>query len=277
LLDLFLDYAEIGSVAERTHSLRRAFTSGEKLAADSVDRFYRLFHDRPEVELVNLYGPTEAAIDVTHHLCRREPPYVDVPIGREIDNVRLYVFDEEMREVSAGEIGELYIAGVCLARGYHNDPAQTACKFLLHPAVPGERVYKSGDLVRRDPASRELHFLGRCDSQIKLRGQRIELGEIEQQIRDCAGVREAVVVADAERRSDHYIYSAVALAAGVGPEVLWKHLKAQLPEYMQPARLLVVDDMPRLTNGKVDRKSLQQRLTAASVGTVDLRAAGGIG
>ncbi|WP_343718370.1 AMP-binding protein, partial [Inquilinus sp.] len=199
--------------------------------------------------LHNLYGPTEAAIDVTFWTCRPEPGQKSVPIGHAIANTRIHVLDGDLNPVPEGVSGELYIAGINLARGYLGRPDLTADRFVPDPNGPaGSRMYRSGDLVRRrfDGA---LEYLGRLDHQVKLRGLRIELGEIEAGIRAYPGIRDAVVVLREGRL--------VGYAAGEADETaLKRHLSGLVPDYMVPSRIVSLAALPLSVNGKLDRKAL---------------------
>ncbi|MDW5322248.1 non-ribosomal peptide synthetase [Plantactinospora sp. KLBMP9567] len=246
-------------------SLRRVICSGEALgpglAADAVRAL-------PGAELHNLYGPTEAAIDVSSWHCR--PETLDgrspVPIGHPIQNIRLHVLDRHLNLVPVGAPGELYIAGVGLARGYLGRPGLTADRFRPNPyGPPGDRMYATGDLVRRR-ADGAIEFLGRIDNQVKLRGLRIELGEIEVALRDQAGVAEVAVVAREDVPGDQRLvaYLVPARAAGAGPgdgagpqpARLRTALKESLPDYMVPSAFVVLDALPVSPNGKLDRAAL---------------------
>lgn len=170
--------------------LRRIFCSGEALPTPVVEMVFDRF---PHVAVDNLYGPTEAAIDVSAYACIPGRRSASQPIGKAIDGVRLPVLDLGLRPVEAGQEGELYIAGVALARGYVGRPALTAERFLPDPQGGGGRVYRTGDLVvERDDG--QIEFLGRNDFQVKINGQRIELGEIENRLRQHPDVASAVVV-----------------------------------------------------------------------------------
>ncbi len=167
-------------------SLRRVFCSGEALTGADARRWSELTSrsGQAPVPLHNLYGPTEAAVDVTYF------PYegaaeLAVPIGRPVWNTGLHVLDPFLRPVPDGVPGELYLAGVQLARGYHDRPGLTAERFVADPfGAPGERMYRTGDLVRRR-ADGAVEYLGRTDRQVKIRGNRVELGEIEAPWRAC--------------------------------------------------------------------------------------------
>ncbi|MCY1137661.1 amino acid adenylation domain-containing protein [Actinoplanes sp. Pm04-4] len=234
---------------EGASPLRRVICSGEELPLAVAEEFMARF---PECVLHNLYGPTEAAIDVSSWHCR--PGAATVPIGRPIDNLRLYVFDEHLRPVPPGVPGELYIGGAGVARGYHRRPALTAERFIPDPFGSGTRLYKTGDLVRHQPETGALEFLGRLDHQVKLRGLRIELGEIESALRDQDGVADAVVLVREDTPGDKRLTAYVVGATEVAG--LKAALKDRLPDYMVPAAFVELNALPLTPNGKLDRKAL---------------------
>lgn len=172
-------------------SLRRVFSGGEALNRETSERFFARVGG---ADLVNLYGPTEAAIDATFYACREGYTGNLVPIGRPLSNMQVYLLARPLEPVWLGVAGELYIGGVGVARGYLNQPALTAERFIPDPfsAEPGKRLYRTGDLAVRRPDGR-IEFLGRIDSQVKLRGYRIELGEIETALRQHPAVQDSVV------------------------------------------------------------------------------------
>ncbi|NTU44045.1 MAG: amino acid adenylation domain-containing protein [Chlorobiaceae bacterium] len=208
----------------------------------------------------NGYGPTEATVCTTIAECRHEDisPDRPLPIGRPIANTRLYLLDRNRQPVPTGIAGELYIGGVGLASGYLNRPELTAEKFIPDPfsSRPGERLYKTGDLVRYRTDG-NLEFLGRLDHQLKIRGFRIEAGEIESALTAIPSIRSALV----DARNDPYGQPALAawlVAAGSPPSIagLRADLGRTLPDYMIPTSFLFLDAMPLTVNGKIDRKSL---------------------
>ncbi len=231
------------------HTLHRIVCSGEALPVDAQQQ---VFAKLPGAGLYNLYGPTEAAIDVTHWTCVDEGRDA-VPIGRPIANLGCYILDSNFEPVPVGVLGELYLGGAGLARGYHRRPALTAERFIAHPFVTGERLYRTGDLARyREDGV--IEYAGRIDHQVKLRGQRIELGEIEARLLEHSGVREAAVLA-----VDGQYLVAYVVPHEVGDdwrEVLSAHLAQYLADYMVPAQWLLLEHMPLSPNGKLDRKAL---------------------
>ncbi|HHW1646974.1 non-ribosomal peptide synthetase [Pseudomonas aeruginosa] len=253
MLTPFLDLLDGDPTARAAaSSLRLVFCSGEALAPLQVARFRRLFGDA--VRLVNLYGPTEATVDVSDHECTGDNP-TRVPIGRPIDNLRLYVLDRALRPQPLGAVGELYIGGVGVARGYLNRPELNAERFLADPFVAGGRLYRTGDLARW-LADGNLEYLGRADDQVKIRGNRVEPDEVRDRLAALPGVRDAAVVAhDSAVRGTHLVGYYVA-AAELDPGQLRAGLSATLPDFMLPAFFVRIDSLPLSANGKLDRRQL---------------------
>ncbi len=245
MLQAFLQDEDVASCT----SLKRIVCSGEALPADAQQQ---VFAKLPQAGLYNLYGPTEAAIDVTHWTCMEEGKDA-VPIGRPIANLACYILDGNLEPVPVGVLGELYLAGRGLARGYHQRPGLTAERFVASPFVAGERMYRTGDLARYR-ADGVIEYAGRIDHQVKLRGLRIELGEIEARLLEHPWVREAAVLAVDGRQLVGYVV--LESEGGDWREVLAAHLAASLPEYMVPAQWLALERMPLSPNGKLDRKAL---------------------
>ncbi|MHC6625471.1 amino acid adenylation domain-containing protein [Streptomyces globosus] len=235
-------------------TLRRVFCSGEALTGAEARRWWELTSGSAggPVPLHNLYGPTEAAVDVTHF------PYeggtgLAVPIGRPVWNTRLHVLDPFLRPVPDGVPGELYLAGVQLARGYHGGPALTAERFTADPfGGPGERMYRTGDLVRRRPDG-AVEYLGRTDRQVKIRGNRIELGEIEAALAALPGVARAAVIV-----RDGALLGYAVPAPGTSPDgaALLAALAEALPAAMLPAAVATLDELPLTPSGKLDQNAL---------------------
>ncbi|MGW2841544.1 non-ribosomal peptide synthetase/MFS transporter [Streptomyces sp. NPDC001493] len=250
MLPLFL--AEEG--AGRCTGLRRVVCSGEALPPDTARAFRALL---PDCALANLYGPTEAAVDVSSWEC--EGILDTVPIGRPIDNIRLYVLDGALRPVPPGAPGEIHIGGTGVALGYHRRPGLTASRFVPDPyGPPGSRLYRTGDLGRRRPDG-TLEHLGRIDQQVKLRGLRIEPGEIESALRALPAVTEAAVVVREDSPGDKRL--AAYLVTEDGPDgldaqALRTRLKLVLPDYMVPVSFTALPALPLTPNGKLDRRAL---------------------
>jgi enterobactin synthetase component F len=234
--------------------LRRLVCSGEALAPELRDRLRALL---PGTELHNLYGPTEAAVDVTHWPCADDAPGDPVPIGRPVWNTRTYVLDGDRRPVPIGAPGELHLAGVQLADGYHGRPDLTDAAFVPDPfAGGGARMYRTGDVARWRPDG-ALEYLGRVDHQVKIRGQRIETDEVAARLLEDPTVARAAVVARADGAADPRLVAyLVAAPGGADPRALRRRLAAILPDAMVPAAFVVLDDLPLTPSGKLDRRAL---------------------
>ena len=212
--------------------------------------------------ITNLYGPTETTIDAVGHVVTDTEDGVHIPIGRPLPAYRVYVLDDGLEPVPCGVAGELYIAGVGLARGYLNRSGLTSERFVADPhGVPGSRMYRTGDLARWR-ADGVLEFLGRADAQVKLRGFRIEPGEIEALLLRQAGVAAAAVIARSDagaggteqQRLVGYVVPQTGATLDVAP--LRAALAASLPDYMVPSGFVVLDRLPLTQNGKLDRRAL---------------------
>jgi amino acid adenylation domain-containing protein len=234
-------------------ALRAVIVAGEACPAALLDHHRERL---PGAELWNEYGPTEGTVWST--VQRLVPGPEDVLIGRPVANVRVHLLSPWLRRVPMGVPGELFVAGAGVARGYHERPDLTAERFLPDPfdGAPGGRMYRTGDLARhREDGS--LDFLGRADSQVKIRGHRIELAEVEAALARHPGVREAVVVARAEETGDLRLVAYLTADPGApGVPELRAWLRERLPEPMVPAVFVPLPDLPRTPNGKVDRKAL---------------------
>ncbi|GAB3742807.1 hypothetical protein GCM10027598_75190 [Amycolatopsis oliviviridis] len=244
MLAAFLGSDDVTEDLGWARSLRRVFSSGEALTGETVARWRSL----TGVPLHNLYGPTEAAVDVTYF----DTDGVEgagIPIGRPVWNTRTHVLDGCLRPVPDGVAGELYLAGVQLARGYHGRPGLTAVRFVADPfGEPGQRLYRTGDLVRRR-ADGELEYLGRTDRQVKIRGNRIELGEIEAVLAAQPRVTAAAVVA-----KDGALVGYVA--GDADPERLRAAVSEALPAPMVPSSFVLLDEFPLTPSGKLDVRAL---------------------
>jgi amino acid adenylation domain-containing protein/non-ribosomal peptide synthase protein (TIGR01720 family) len=251
MLRVFLDEPDLSAC----NHLRRVFCGGESLPVDLQQKFFA----RMKAELHNLYGPTETSIDATFRTCKVNDEQRGVLIGRPISNIQIYLLDPHLELVPIGCGGELHVGGVGLARGYLNRPDLTAERFVPNAFTlePGQRLYRTGDLARYLPDG-TIEYLGRIDHQVKLRGFRVELGEIETVLCEQPGVKMAIVVVR-EDGPDHRSLVAYVVPANSSPlsvNELRSRLEQKLPEYMLPSAFVVLPELPRLPNGKIDRTSL---------------------
>ncbi|MFI5522526.1 amino acid adenylation domain-containing protein [Streptomyces platensis] len=209
--------------------------------------------------LINAYGPTEATCDVSFAI--RDPRTADgtAVIGRPIDGARVYLLDAALQPVPSGVVGELYVSGTGVARGYLDQPAVTAERFVADPfGAPGSRMYRTGDLAYWDGEG-QLRFCGRADSQVKVRGFRIELGEVRAAVSRCAGVGRAVVTVREDRPGDRRLVAYVQQAPDappLSPAAVRDETAALLPSYMTPSAFVIVDSWPLTPNGKLDHRAL---------------------
>ncbi|GGF69363.1 peptide synthetase [Paenibacillus albidus] len=262
VLRLFLEYIGSGFALERLNSLRYVFCSGEALTAPLARQFYHTFPEEQGVKLINLYGPTEAAIDVTYHVCERDSLDEPVPIGRPIDNIRLYILRDDFSLAPIGETGQLYISGAGLARGYLNQPQLTMERFVPNPYEPGQRMYRTGDLASWNREG-EVMYAGREDDQIKLRGLRIELGEVESNLLRSVHVKAAVAGVRTGDTGEQFLTAFVVAATDAEPlpeqdklRALRAELALYLPAYAIPTEMIWIDEIPLKRTGKADRSLL---------------------
>ncbi|HEV8558082.1 MAG TPA: non-ribosomal peptide synthase/polyketide synthase [Actinophytocola sp.] len=237
--------------AELLAGLRWLLAGGDVL---SPAHCARVLAAVPGLRLVNGYGPTEGTTFTTCHRIT-EAPAGPVPIGRPIANTRIFVLDADLNPVPAGVPGELFIGGLGVARGYLRRPGLTAERFVAAPWDAGERLYRTGDLVRWTTCG-VLEFLGRRDDQVKVRGFRVELGEIEAVLHRHPGVAGAAVVAHAGTGGHKRLIGYVVPQGDLAIEEVRGFLAEQLPEYLVPQVILLLDRLPLNPNGKVDRRAL---------------------
>ena len=232
-------------------SLRTMLLGGEAVPAALINLLRQVFKGN----LYNMYGPSATTVWSTTHLIQEVG--ASVSIGRPIANTQVYLLDDTLHQVPVGEVGELFIGGDSVARGYWNRPDLTAERFITVPALSPLRLYRTGDLARFLPGG-NLEYLGRADYQIKLRGHRIEPGEIEAFLEECRGVRQAVVVLREDREGDKRLVAYLVASAGSpeSPAELRATLASKLPDYMVPSAFVFLPALPLTNNGKIDRKAL---------------------
>ncbi|MEV5837490.1 amino acid adenylation domain-containing protein [Nocardia sp. NPDC052112] len=245
-------------------ALRHVPVGGEALPGEVADKFAGVF----DAELRNHYGPTEAVVCATHMNVEGPQGTRIVPIGMPNQNVTVYLLDEALQLVPSGVVGEIYLGGAQLARGYLNRRGLTAERFVADPFEPGARLYRTGDLARRN-ANGEIEFVGRADEQVKVRGFRIELGEVEAAIASCPGVGHCVVIAVEDAAVGAMLAAYVVAANGLSESTLdidevRGHAAAALPEYMVPSAFAVIDEIPLTVHGKLDRRALPAPERAAT-------------
>ncbi|MGF6097401.1 amino acid adenylation domain-containing protein [Pseudomonas sp. 18175] len=239
----------------RSHSLRQVIFGGEALEPSMLKPWYATAINAG-TQLVNMYGITETTVHVTYRaLEAADAQRVGVsPIGVRIPDLQLYVLDEHREPLPLGVVGELYVGGAGVARGYLNRDGLNAERFLADPAT-GLRMYKTGDLGRL-LADGSVEYLGRNDDQVKIRGFRIELGEIQARLATACGVRDAVVIAREDTPGDKRLVAYVIAQGTFSAAALRDHLLLSLAEHMVPSAFVALEAFPLTTNGKLDRKAL---------------------
>ncbi|OBB86903.1 non-ribosomal peptide synthetase [Mycobacterium colombiense] len=260
LLGLFLSLPGVS----QWRTLRRVPIGGEALPGEIADKFHATF----DASLHNFYGPTETVVNCTSYPVEGTQGTRVVPIGRPKINTQVYLLDNALQPVPVGVIGEIYIAGTHVAHGYHRRPQLTAERFVADPFTPGGRMYRSGDLARRN-ANGDIEFVGRADEQVKIRGFRIELGEIAAAISVDPSVGQAVVLAMDLPQLGRSLVGYVTPAQGAGTETvdverIRARVAAALPDYMTPAVYVVLDEIPITAHQKIDRAALPQPQIAAA-------------
>lgn len=242
----------------KLRSLRCLMIAGEALGSDACRRWFTYY---PQIPLINAYGPTECSDVVSHYWMEAASELAgrSVPIGRPLNNLRLYTLDSNLALSPIGVSGEIYIGGAGVGRGYLNDPARTAQSFFPDPysSFPGARAYKTGDLGRYLPDG-NLEYIGRNDYQVKIRGFRIELGEVESTLARHPAVAQSVVVAREQKSGGKTLVAYFVAKPGPPPTPaqLRTFIKGILPGHMIPSAFVLLKSMPLTPNGKIDRKAL---------------------
>ncbi|MCB2298642.1 non-ribosomal peptide synthetase [Clostridium tagluense] len=234
-------------------SIKRFIVGGEDLKVSLAKEIYNSFGGN--IEICNEYGPTETVVGcMIYKYNKDEDKGVSVPIGCPSDNAKVYILDNDFNVVPMGIVGEIYVGGDGVARGYLNRKELTYERFIENPFIKGKKMYRTGDLARWLPGG-NIEFCGRIDTQVKIRGFRIELGEIESVLLKLKGINEAIVI-DKGENEDKYLCAYIIDYKDYTVEEIRRELKKTLPEYMIPSYFIKVDKMPLNTNGKLDRKAL---------------------
>ncbi|AMP99734.1 Nonribosomal peptide synthetase [Pedobacter cryoconitis] len=240
--------------------LNKIITGGDKLSPGHIQRIKNRY---PSVEIINGYGPTEnTTFSLTHAITVVSDP---IPIGKPISNTQVYILSKMGALQPVGVPGEICLGGAGLARGYLNQAALTAEKFVTNPYRLGERMYRTGDLGRW-LADGNVEFIGRLDEQVKIRGYRVELGEIENILQGYSAITSAVVLAPLNNLGERELKAYITGEGDVDPLVLKSYLGQLLPSYMLPESYTLLDMIPLTVNGKVDRKALEE-LAGRELGT----------
>ncbi|HEY0066024.1 MAG TPA: amino acid adenylation domain-containing protein, partial [Flavisolibacter sp.] len=256
-------FAEMLEVLERTStaqpfsSLQVLILNAETLMPSLVRRWFALY---PGIPIVNTYGATEASDDISHYIMHTCPDTQTVPVlKRPIQHFKVHIVDEGLRPVPVGVKGEILLSGPAVGRGYLNDPGRTAQAFLAGPLnglTTDKRIYRTGDLGRYLPDG-TMEFLGRKDTQVKVRGHRIELGEIELALNRLDAIREGVIIDRRNEKGEVYLAAFYTSETEVETSDIKAFLREKLPAYMVPSYFVKLDRLPLTPNGKVDRKALK--------------------
>ncbi len=249
----------VEEIADYLKDVKKINVAGEHFPDELVRKHFRKL---PHVRIVNEYGPTENSVNSTAYECK--PGLQKALIGKPIHNVAVYILDRNLRLTPIGVVGEICLTGSSLARGYLNNPELTAEKFVENPYVsPGthhsKRLYRTGDLGRWLPGgSANLEFIGRLDTQVKLRGIRVEIGEIENHLMRHEEIKEAVVLARENQGGEKYLCAYIVPHSSYSPHPtkLREYLSHTLPEYMIPSYFMVIDSIPFMPSGKINREAL---------------------
>ncbi|CAJ1500786.1 non-ribosomal peptide synthetase [[Mycobacterium] burgundiense] len=252
LLGLFLSLPGVN----QWRTLQRVPIGGEPLPGEVADKFHATF----DAMLHNFYGPTETVVNASRFKVQGKQGTRIVPIGKPKINTQLYLLDDALQPVPVGVIGEIYIGGTHVAHGYHRRPGLTAERFVADPFTPGARLYRSGDLARRN-ADGDIEFVGRADEQVKIRGFRIELGDVAAAISVDPSVGQAVVVVSDLPQLGKSLVGYLTPVAGepletVDVDRIRTRVAAALPEYMVPAGYVVLEEIPITSHGKIDKTAL---------------------
>ncbi|TPG85648.1 amino acid adenylation domain-containing protein [Brevibacillus laterosporus] len=236
--------------------LQKLIVGGESLKSDLAKSITEKFGGN--IEIYNEYGPTETTVGcMIHQYNGSKDTRGSVPIGVPADNVQIYVLNNKLKPVPLGSVGEIYISGDGVAKGYLAKPELTSEKFISNPFVPGTFMYKTGDSARFLEDGK-IEYIGRIDQQVKVRGYRIELGEIESKLLLHDLIKEALVVVKEDNDKNPYLCAYLVSTKELFSSEIREHLSRELPEYMVPSRFVQLEKMPLTQNGKIDNKALPE-------------------
>ncbi|XXX82580.1 amino acid adenylation domain-containing protein [Sorangium sp. So ce134] len=253
------EWSRPGAGAPPLDGVRLVNVTGDALSPHALARWEAL---GAQTRLINTYGPTEVTVSCSAAYVRHEAGAARVSIGKPFANTRMYVLDRRGEPVPVGVVGELFIAGAQVGRGYLHQPQRSAERFVEDRFHPGRRMYRSGDLARWRPDG-ELEFIGRDDGQVKVRGFRVELGEVESALAQLPGLDEVAVLVREDVSGDKRLVAYYAGAAALDDDALRRHAAEKLPAYMLPAAYVRLAALPLTPNGKLDRKALPAPEAAA--------------
>jgi len=233
--------------------LKTILVGGEKLSEKHIGKLRKAY---PSILIINGYGPTEnTTFSLTYKITENEITN-SIPIGKALSNRTAYVLDQKNQICAVGVVGELYVGGAGLGRGYLNRSDLTSERFVVDPfTIVPSKMYKTGDLVRR-LADGNIEYIGRIDDQVKIRGYRIEIGEIESVLQQCPYIKHSVVTVNEDNSGDKRLVGYIVPEDKFNKEAISQYLHAKLPDYMIPKILLRIDKIPLTNNGKADRKAL---------------------
>lgn len=261
VLNVYIWLIEKGKKKIELKNLRAIALTSEEVKASLVERFYSFY----DIQLVDCYGQTECCDDTLHYRIPKNKSMETVPIGTPSFNTRVYVLNRHLRLQPKGVIGELYILGDGVSKGYWKQPELTKEKFLDSPFEPGKKLYCTGDLARWNKNG-YVEYMGRADHQVKVRGNRIELGEIENVLLKHEEVESVTVMCRTDAQGENYLCAYLVMNQELTVYELSRYLGKQLPDYMIPSQFIRLDEMPLTPNGKVDRKRLPVSTTNLSTG-----------
>lgn len=255
ILDTYLSLIGSGKRKLPLEILKGIVITGEMVTPSLVNTFYREY----KIPLINAYGQTECSDDTLHYKIPYSVQTEVIPIGKPIINTEILILDDNLKQVNEGSIGELYISGIGLAKGYINKPDLTSERFIENPSIPHMKMYKTGDIVRR-LLDGNLEYIGRKDNQVKIRGYRIELEEIEQIMCKFSRLKQVIVLAVKGINNEAILCACYVADEEISHQMFREYLIDAVPEYMIPAYYIRVEDIPQMPNGKADRGLLYSKV-----------------